>query len=289
MAFEQFDNSTGMLAQEFGSIWTKDKLDAVEEYLGAYTKIMKKQTWARLLYLDAFCGSGTVVPKDGHIIDGSAIRALKYPFTKYYFFDSKKENTESLRMMIESQYPGKTNNVVYANNDSNKLLLSINTPNWKKDGWRGVAFLDPYAMQLNWSSLECIAKTQIFDVWYLFPLMALNRMLVRSGDLDRSWQEKIDRFLGTNEWKNHIYTKSPQLNIFGEGEYNKVPINDIRDYVLSRFGTIFPTVSQKAAILRNDMNSPLFLLCFMGSNPSPAAKSASLRVANHLLSRLDKH
>ncbi len=51
---------------------------------------------------------------------------------------------------------------------------------WYSNYWHGVIFLDPYAMILNWDSLSSIANTKAFDVWYLFPLSAVNRVLPRN-------------------------------------------------------------------------------------------------------------
>jgi three-Cys-motif partner protein len=72
--------------QKFGGFWTLQKLDAVEKYLKFFTTALKKQSF-KLCYIDAFSGSGNVALKDGQVIDGSALRALKYPFDSFYFFE----------------------------------------------------------------------------------------------------------------------------------------------------------------------------------------------------------
>lgn len=276
--------------QEFGSTWTEDKLDAVEDYLGAYIKVMEKQRgWVKLLYLDAFSGSGKITIKDGRFLIGSAVRAMKYSFDRFLLFDSNAKHIESLQARIMAEYPENSGKVSYASNDSNTILATIDSIDWKKKGWRGVAFLDPFATELNWNSLKHIAKTEIFDVWYLFPLMALNRMLVKTGDIRIPWQGKITELLGTDKWKDSIYSELPQQNIFGELELEKTSIDGLREYIISRFNTIFPTVSKKAVILRNKRNSPIFLLCFMGSNPSKPAQQISLRIADSLLDKIEKN
>ena len=43
----------------FGGSWTEDKLNRLSRYLRAYTTALKKQRF-RLLYVDAFAGTGTV-------------------------------------------------------------------------------------------------------------------------------------------------------------------------------------------------------------------------------------
>jgi hypothetical protein len=62
----------------FGGRWTHLKLEALEKYLAAYTTALKNQHY-RLLYIDAFAGSGDFSTKgaDGHrIYTGSARIAL---------------------------------------------------------------------------------------------------------------------------------------------------------------------------------------------------------------------
>jgi len=82
--------------QKFGSAWTSAKLDALDAYLDAYTKIMKNQSF-KICYIDAFSGSGNIIVKTGQELDGSAIRSLKYPFDRYYFFDTDPGNCEALK------------------------------------------------------------------------------------------------------------------------------------------------------------------------------------------------
>jgi len=90
--------------------------------------------------------------------------------------------------------------------DCNNSLMKINKKKWYKDNWRGVIFLDPYNMGLSWECLEEISKTQIFDVWYLFPFMALNRNLYKDiSKIPQTNKDKITYILGTDEWKGCNY------------------------------------------------------------------------------------
>ena len=43
----------------FGGDWTKEKLEMMEDYLSAYTTIMKDQPF-RFGYIDAFAGTGYI-------------------------------------------------------------------------------------------------------------------------------------------------------------------------------------------------------------------------------------
>ena len=44
----------------FGGDWTRDKLRMVERYLNAYTTVFKNKDDFRLMYIDAFAGSGII-------------------------------------------------------------------------------------------------------------------------------------------------------------------------------------------------------------------------------------
>lgn len=275
--------------QEFGSLWTERKLDAVDDYLKAYMQIMSNQEWARLLYVDAFAGSGQMKLSDGRVIEGSALRSLSHSFDQFLFNDINEQRIVTLERRVKEEFPAQHRKIIFSSQDANKLLETLDSV-WAEDRskWRGVIFIDPFAMQLDWGSLESIAKTGILDVWYLFPIMALNRMLTKDGQIDESWKAKITGFLGTEEWEERIYSKAAQLNLFDNDEKVKLNIVGLRDYVISRFKDIFPTVSDHAVVLRNTNKSPLFILCFMASNPSEKARNASLRVANHLLKNLEE-
>jgi len=143
--------------------------------------------------------------------------------------------------------------------------------------------LDPYSLQVKWQLLKVISKTRIFDVWYLFPFMALNRLLRRDKDISDSHRSIIDIVLGTDDWVNDIYSLSRQLSFFGE-EYEKNTIDVVKQYFIKRLKTVFPAVSPNAMILRAvQTNTPLFLLCFATSNPSSKAIGLALNGANHIL------
>jgi three-Cys-motif partner protein len=81
--------------QEFGSFWTENKLDAIEKYIAFYTTALKKIGF-KLCYIDAFAGSGSIQIKSGDEIEGSAIRALKYPFDKFLLFEEDQTVIEAL-------------------------------------------------------------------------------------------------------------------------------------------------------------------------------------------------
>ena len=267
--------------QSFGSGWTLLKLDAVEAYLQSYTTALKNRKF-HLSYIDAFCGSGNSTLNDGTPVEGSALRALRYPFDQYYFLDTEKAYCDVLREKIDRDYPGKSGITKVWNVEANEQLSSITEVDWLKRNRRGVIFLDPYAMQLAWSSLEAIAQTKALDVWYLFPYGALTRNLRRNGKVQPEERERVTRILGASDWEEEIYAPSPQMSFLEEPNLEKKNADKIREYILKRLGNIFPAVSPNAAFLRISTNTPLFLLCFASSNPNQKATELSLRIANHI-------
>ena len=275
-----------IINQSFGSVWTNAKLEVIDNYLGFYVTALKKQRF-KLCYIDAFAGSGKVKIKAGDEIDGSAIRALKYGFDRFYFFEKDAIYYNLLQQRIERDFWDLSKKVTLKNEDCNDLLMKINEYDWIANRWRGVIFLDPYAMQLSWECLERISKTKVFDVWYLFPFSAVNRNLYKNVDeIPQANKDAVTRILGTDDWKNEIYKESAQLNLFDQINYDKEGTDMIRKYIIKRLNNVFPTVSEKAVLLKNEKNSPVFMLCFAGSNPSQKAKKLSLNAADFILSKL---
>ncbi len=267
--------------QSFGGPWTLLKLDILEKYLNFFVQAMKNQSF-NLCYIDAFAGSGDVdVPGIGSI-PGSAVRAIDYSFDRYIFIDRNQEYLKKLEDNIRRKTLEK--NIEFKQGDCNQLLKVIDSFPWYCNYWRGVIFLDPYAMNLNWDSLSSIANTRSFDVWYLFPLSAVIRVLPLSGNIPEPNKLKLNQVLGTTTWEQEIYKKSPQLTLFGDVDLKRDSIEQIKAYILKRLRTIFPGVSENPLTLRNPKNnSPLFLLCFAVSNPSSSAIKLSLKAVDHIL------
>jgi hypothetical protein len=153
---------------------------------------------------------------------------------------------------------------------------------------RAVIFLDPYGMQVEWSTIEMISNTHAIDLWLLFPLgMGVNRLLKRSGDIPYSWRQRIDLLLGTTNWYEEFYKfEVTQQTLFGDTEERviKASTATIGRYFNDRLGSIFAGVAPEPGVLRNSRNSPLYLLCFAVANMR--GKDIALRIANHLLKEI---
>ena len=270
----------------FGGKWTVEKLDIFSDYLNFYAKALKGQPF-NLLYIDAFAGTGYVETKDGQDkIEGSASIALnaQNKFDKYYFIEKNMKHFAELTEIIDTQYLSFKKKVVTINGDCNveleKLCKSID---WKSN--RALLLLDPYATELTWETLTLIAKTKAIDVWYLFPLSAVQRLLPRKGvAIDPTWRLKLNAIFGDDSWEQEFYKENPQLSFLDEPDVIKVGNTDsIAAYLCKRLETIFAKVAKNPRILYNSKNSPLFLFCFAVSNDKPKAIGLAMRGANWIL------
>lgn len=284
-----------MTSQKFGGDWTAKKLNIFTSYLDAYLIALQNQKFKKI-YIDAFAGTGEIETSDGEAyLAGSAKRALSAEkrFDYYYFIESDESKASELEHMIDTEFPHlKRFTTVYRGDANEKLGKIINDIDWRFN--RGLLFLDPYATQVDWATLERVAGTKSIDVWYLFPFSALNRMLPKNGKYG-SWENTIDRLLGDNSWRTEFYKKDPQLSLFDlgvidGGEEEDRLVKDaspehIKEFLISRLKTIFSCVSNNPRIFKNSKNSPMFLFCFAVSNESVAAQRLALRIADHILKK----
>ena len=278
-------------SQKFGGNWTEEKLNIFTSYLDAYLIALQNQKFKKI-YIDAFAGTGEIETSDGgQFLVGSAKRALasEKKFDHYYFIEADSQKAGELQNMINSEFPQMRGIVtIYCGDANDKLAEIISNVDWRYN--RGLLFLDPYATQVNWATLENVAQTKSIDVWYLFPFSALERMLPKNGKYDK-WEDCIDRLLGDAGWRKEFYKKDPQMTLFdlfpepgqsdGERMVKDANPDYIKEYILSRLGTIFPCVSKR--IFRNSRNSPMFLFCLAIASESPKAQGLALRMADYIL------
>ncbi len=291
----------------FGGEWTDEKLGRVAKYLAAYTKIFSANERARFfktIYIDAFAGTGTRSDSgDGgetaSLFDdidaddeahqfkkGSASIALEVEpgFNRYVFIETDRVKVEELSSLVD-RFADKRDRVEIVQRDANDALLQlVEQTDWRTH--RAVAFLDPYGMAVEWSTIEALAQTEAVDLWLLFPLgQAVNRLLMRreipTGDFARA----LTRCFGTEEWSDAFYQESKQEELFGgaPGIEKVASFESIAAFFRTRLETVFRAVSPNSLPLFNSRNNPLFLLCFAASNERGAR--TAIKIANDILRR----
>lgn len=249
--------------------WSEEKLKLLGKYLNAYTKIMKGQAWCRngYYYIDAFAGSGKPKAKDEErYIDGSPAVALKikYPFKSYIFIEKEDWRIENLKKIKEAF---QNIEIEIKQGDCNKIISDeIVTRIRYKNFNRGIIFLDPFGMDIEWSTIENIARTRALEIFLNFPAMAINRAVLKNNPykLDEEQIARMNRFWGTTEWRINIYKEVP--NLFGT-HIEKVPQTGKSLGLLfqKRLEQVFSKVTFPL-LMKNSKGAPLYCLIFAGHN-----------------------
>lgn len=292
-----------MIEHAFGGDWTEDKLDRLGKYLAAYRRIFTANAGARRFrtwYVDAFAGTGSRAlskseatalrladetyddPEGSDYRDGSARIALNLdsPFDHYLFVEKSKKRIAELQNDIHHGFAGLESRCVLQQGDANKLLLEwCGNRDWSKE--RAVVFLDPYGMQVEWSTVQALGATKSVDLWYLFPL-GVARMLTRDGVIEDSWRNRLTKLFGTPDWEEKFYKTQVTPTLFGNLQTLRrdATVETMQAYINERLQTAFHSVAP-SLVLRNSKDSPLFALCFAAANERGAP--TAIKIAKSIL------
>ncbi len=270
--------------QKFGGEWSERILSALRKYLQSYRLVLKNTPFTTV-YIDAFAGAGTEA-EDSEMIEyrkGSPLIALETDpqFHRFIFIEKDGKKLEQLRETVARKGFG-NRSISYLQGDANEELFRITQENWGKQ--RAVAFLDPFALHVEWSTIQAIARTKAIDMWLLFPAMAVNRMLPKSGVIDEAWRKRLNLTFGAGNWESVFYEKE-EPDLFGHEKIKKTtePFEILSNFVTDRLKQEFTAVHDKPLILKTPSGTPLFLLCFACGNKNGA--KPALRIANHIIKR----
>jgi len=105
--------SDGLPVRKSG-IWATEKLYYLERYLDIFSVGMSKIWAGNLFYIDLFSGPGScMIPETQVEFDGSPLIALKFNFTKYFFFESDSVCFSALKSRVESRSPEKLKQIEF--------------------------------------------------------------------------------------------------------------------------------------------------------------------------------
>lgn len=282
--------------------WAREKLHALGEYLNFYTTALRNQGhWLQGTYfVDAFAGPGLArirtrggVPDDAlalfeteaesanaevDFLEGSPRVALgiKIPFDHYIFVERDAHRAEELRI-LQRENTSRSSIFIHEGDANSFLDKWLSTPiNWRKN--RAVVFLDPFGMQVPWHTIQSLARTKAIEIIVNFPLgMAIQRLLLRSGDIPTGWNLSLNTFFGTSEWRDQVYETKNDL--FGPkmakySDSGERLLKWYRGRLKSQFGFVSP-----ARLIRNTRGGPLYYLIWAGPHP------LGLRGAHHVLGK----
>ena len=270
----------------FGGRWTIEKLNILESYLDAYTTALKNQPF-KLMYVDAFAGTGEISVRSADddardFIDGSAKLAIEIdskPFDRLIFVE---KDTRRYNRLANLRKENPNRDIITIESDANSFLGNLQE-DWR--AWRGVLFLDPFATEVEWDTIEKIAGFNALDTWILFPISAITRMLPTSknpDDVSVRWADRLTRIYGDESWRA-LYYFSPQQSLFGDEQYQRDPGTEgISRIYKNKLRDLFgPRFMETSKTFMNSKNSPLFEFVFCAGNPSGAG--IAKRIAKHIL------
>ncbi len=287
--------------------WAREKLDALGQYLNFYTKVLKNQGhWCRgTIYVDAFAGPGlskvrtkgkpdlamggslfdeTEPQSDAETVEylkGSPRVALdiENPFSRYVFIERNPVRVAELRA-LQDEY-GTSRRISIREGDAADEIRAILDSGLDWRSYRSVVFVDPFGMHIPWAAIEAVARTKAIEVFVNFPLgMAIQRFLMRSGDIPANWQATLDEFFGSPDWRTHAYEEN--VGLFGSTTL-KVADSGVRllEWYRGRLCEAFGHVSP-ARLIRNTQGGHLYYLIWAGPH------TKGLDGAKHILSKGEK-
>lgn len=202
---------------------------------------------------------------------------IEHPFSHYVFIERNKERVKQLEQLaLEAAKSGRKVHV--RQRDCNAYLTELlhdSRVRWRE--WRGVIFLDPFGMQVPWSTIAEIGKTKAIEVFINFPVgMAIQRLLKKNGQFSPNERARLDSYFGTGEWFDLLYRKKKDL--FGDVGIDK--LKDAGDRLVKwyrgRLQDAFGHVTT-AREVQSTTGRPLYYLIFAGPNKKGVA------IADHVL------
>lgn len=288
-------NALAQQATRFGGAWTQEKLQILRDYLDFYTTALKDQPF-RLAYIDVFAGSGKIEIgskiegqlgfESEHFMRGSAELALRIkdkPFDELIFIEKDSDHCRKLEQ-LKSEFSARSMKIEQA--EANLYLQEFE---FDRRRWRGVIFLDPFATQVEWSTIVKIAKLRALDMWLLFPVSALQRMLPSSripDDISPGWSNRLTRVYGDDSWRN-LYQKTPQMGLFDghSGNFRERGVQGLTNIFKGNLKRLFgKRFLEKSRTLKNSRGSPLFEFIFCVGSDSPTAILRAKEAADHIVS-----
>lgn len=245
---------------EVGS-WTEAKLALISGYASAYARIVSKAPYIKRVYVDGFAGPGQHVSEtSGFVIQGTPLRILEVSpaFEEYHFVEADPDRVKELRRQIGSR-PG----VKIYQGDCSEILASKVLPGLTREGYRkGLCFLDPYGLHLDWGVMIMLAQLGTMDMVLNFPIFDMNRNALQHHpeNVSPGNRARMTRFWGDESWRADLYEDQGGLFCGAETAIkkpNEAVVEAFRQRLLHVAG--FAHVS-KALAMKNEQGAPIYYL-----------------------------
>lgn len=189
--------------------WSRIKLEALSDYLNAFTRASKTAKYT--LYLDLFAGAPDNFERGtGNVILGSGHRALSTDpaFDRVVLCELQERTAETLRKKLEAAHPNR--DLVVLPGDCNvEIPKHLNTYDlsWRR-GAAVFAMVDQYSAEVTWRTLRYLANWRQnkrgfkIELWLYFGHALLPRGLQFTGsEPDPKYAQRVDRMFGTQQWR----------------------------------------------------------------------------------------
>ena len=194
----------GAVATRDWGYWTEHKLDMLGDYLQAFTTASKRA--GATIYLDLFAGEPQNLSRStGEEIQGSPKRALstRPPFSKVVLFELPTQAAK-LESELRAEFPNRDLTVWSGNCNRtiDSALAQLKSLNYAAT----FAFVDHYAAEIEWATLEKLAafksgrRTKV-ELWMLFAHSMLPRGLASiTPEGVAAFGSRIDAMFGSQDW-----------------------------------------------------------------------------------------
>lgn len=285
-----------MAQNKFGGKWTLKKVEIFMNYLPKYltifhSRITKKGENWKLIYFDAFAGSGAVLKEnEQELIESVAVKVLEIElprrFDMYYLVEKDTKKAYTLKQKLHKEYSTIKNQIYIADSDANEKIEGLANYMRKNRNYAALAFIDPFGLQVEWKIIKNLKGLHL-DMWILLPTgIGIGRLLKKDGKIEESWLSKIEYSLGLSkeEIEKEFYQKSEQVPLFQSEESDLVKkrnaINKIVEMYKLKLKEIFNEVSEPF-VMKNSKNSPMYHFIFCSNN------SSAVKIANYIVKKMN--
>lgn len=186
------------------------KTIVLEKYMQSYLNIMKENWYGPKYYIDTHAGTGYTIPfnTENTRIPGSALRALRKSFDKYYFYEKDESNFDTLVDTVESEInrdlridelKGPNGSLVRAKSSRPEIeILNVDCHqgiqrliNETNDQPHWLVFIDPEGFSADRTLVESICGRGNVDLFINFQTTGIYRNL-------SEYQDRVEQTIGEN-------------------------------------------------------------------------------------------
>ena len=261
----------GLLMRDSGP-WAEIKLDYLSRYINIFETSMRSKPWRKRHFIDLFSGPGKCfVPESRKIYLGSPLIALttRFPFTDYFFVDLDRKSIDTLRTRCKESelyehidfYVGDSNKIVEEIVDKILYIDDLHLPNkWSS---LNLAFIDPEGLEVNWKTIENLAKPYRMDLIIHYPQMGLTRSMPNA--ISEEPPTTVDLFFGGIEWRPIYKEYQTREDLFIHRK-----LLDLMKAKLMALGyqeVLRDDEVNDEPLMRNVKSAPLYRLIFASKHP----------------------